>query len=274
MMYRSQEERPSSDSESARSPSPKRGFEVVNRPSRMNKASGSWLAVPFAGGTSDRLRDIDWLQRRRSLNAVGELDYALTQVRREQMSSTPATADRLVATTTPYPSQPRLDFSPTYEIFLHVIVQVAFFGISIVTLIVLWSHSPKAGFAIFLAWTVIFYTIMISFSWHIRPDRSILSVIRSRRAHREGGPAHIATHSPPVSEALPGPYIHHQPPYHVAAVPDDVSISQTGPRSAETDEQDEDMDDDTRQRMIEDEIGRRDVSIVTIPKRKLWIVNP
>jgi len=56
------------------SASPQRGFEVLNRPSRPHQASGSWLAVPSAALSqrveSRNLGDIDWLQRRRSLNTV------------------------------------------------------------------------------------------------------------------------------------------------------------------------------------------------------------
>ena len=36
----------------------------------------------------------------------------------------------------------------------------------------------------------------------------------------------------------------------------------------------DDEDEETRQHRIEDEMNRRDVSIVTVPKRKLWIANP
>jgi hypothetical protein len=58
---------------------PKRGFEVLNRPSRTRQQSGSWpttpgespsSAPPLAASTSRALGDIDWLYRRRSLNAV------------------------------------------------------------------------------------------------------------------------------------------------------------------------------------------------------------
>lgn len=47
-----------------------------------------------------------------------------------------------------------------------------------------------------------------------------------------------------------------------------------GPRSVETDDDDDDIDEDTRQRQIEEEMGRREVSIVTVPRRRLWITNP
>ncbi|KAG6880048.1 hypothetical protein C0992_007365 [Termitomyces sp. T32_za158] len=68
VMYHSRESRVSSDSDSIRSPSPKRGFEVVNRPLRIRRTS--LLGVPTADGAQERLREMNWLQRRRSLNTV------------------------------------------------------------------------------------------------------------------------------------------------------------------------------------------------------------
>jgi len=44
---------------------------------------------------------------------------------------------------------------------------------------------------------------------------------------------------------------------------------------AENDDDDEDdADEDTMQQRIEDEMARRDVSIITVPRKKLWITNP
>ena len=37
---------------------------------------------------------------------------------------------------------------------------------------------------------------------------------------------------------------------------------------------DEDEDEDVQQRRMEEELDRRDVSIVTVPKRRLWVANP
>jgi hypothetical protein len=51
-------------------------------------------------------------------------------------------------------------------------------------------------------------------------------------------------------------------------------LSHGAPLSVEGDDNDDDLDDDTRQRVIEEEMQRRDVSIVTVPRRKLWIANP
>ncbi|KAF8076371.1 hypothetical protein FPV67DRAFT_1664652 [Lyophyllum atratum] len=251
MMHRSHEGRMSSDSESLRSPSPSKGFEVVNRPSRQRKPSGSWLTVPLAEGSSNRLRDVDWLQRRRSLNAVGELDYALTQARREQLSSTPATADGLMVETLPHSSRPHPDLPSVLEMTLHVIVQTLFLGMSIFTMIALWSRAPKAAFAVFLVWTVVFYSVMVAYAWHLQPDRSMLSVICSQWGPKPQDVSIPTTRSDSTAEPPPGPYVHHQPPYRAASGPDDASFSQAAPQSAK-DDQDDDIDEHTRQRMIED----------------------
>lgn len=96
MMSRSYEGRLSSDSESIGSASPQRGFEVVNRPSRARKASGgSWRLPPPGESSLDHfatrsLQEIDWLQRRRSLNAVVRIvvhtrELRLTSIFRESL---------------------------------------------------------------------------------------------------------------------------------------------------------------------------------------------
>ncbi|KAG6814168.1 hypothetical protein H0H92_000844 [Tricholoma furcatifolium] len=272
MMHRSQEGRDSSDSDSRRSPSPKRGFEVTNRPTGRTRRTSS-LAIPFGENSLDRLRDIDWLQRRRSLNAVGELDYTLTQVRREQLS-TPATTDGLMAASTLNPSKPQPEHLTVSEMFIHIITQALLLGMAILTVVELWFRAPKAGFVVFLVWTVIFYAIMIILALRNRPDRAILSVL----FHRQKSPAPLQSSTTPTRLAVlpelpPGPYVH-QPSHRLATTADEVSLSQGGPQSTEADEPDDDLDDDTRQRIMEDEMGRRDVSIVTIPKRKLWVANP
>jgi len=75
---------------------------------------------------------------------------------------------------------------------------------------------------------------------------------------------------PPTAQ---GPYTHHRPPHQVAPHIDDTQ-SQMHPISVETDGNDDDIDEDTRQRQIEEEMDRREVSIVTVPRRKLQVINP
>ena len=64
----------------------------------------------------------------------------------------------------------------------------------------------------------------------------------------------------------------HQPLFYPVAEDDLHSSSYDGLQSGPEEVSDE--DEETRQRRIEDEISRRDVTIVTIPKRKLWVTNP
>lgn len=73
---RSREGRVSTDSESMHSAGPQRAFEVVNRPARIRRASSNGLAYPNieiyqrVPVVPRSLGDVDWLDRRRSLNAV------------------------------------------------------------------------------------------------------------------------------------------------------------------------------------------------------------
>jgi len=76
----------------------------------------------------------------------------------------------------------------------------------------------------------------------------------------------------PFPQEPRSPYLN-QPLFQAAAEDDLQSASYAGLRS-EPEEVESDEDEETRQRRIEDEIGRRDVSIVTVPKRKLWVANP
>lgn len=72
--------RPSTDEglscDSTPSPTPQRGFEVVNRPNRSRKASGTWMTSDSFPGSSQplpttrALGEIDWLLRRRAVHAV------------------------------------------------------------------------------------------------------------------------------------------------------------------------------------------------------------
>lgn len=162
---------------------------------------------------------------------------------------------------------------------VHILLHVFLLALSIITLIALWRRAPRAAFAVFLAWTIVFYVIMFISSWRGRPNNSLLSSLCYRiRTDPHQTPALSAS---PTPQSMPadvdqypfptdnrGPYVHHQPAYRVA--PSDYSH---GPRSVETDD-DIDEDDDARQRQMEEEMSRRDVSIVTVPRRKLWITNP
>lgn len=83
---RSREGRASIDSESMHSAGPQRAFEVVNRPARIRRASINGLAYPNienyqrVPAVPRSLGDIDWLDRRRSLNAVVRIFMSLVNL--------------------------------------------------------------------------------------------------------------------------------------------------------------------------------------------------
>ncbi|KAG9317303.1 hypothetical protein JVU11DRAFT_1501 [Chiua virens] len=291
---RSREGRTSIDSESMHSSGPQRAFEVVNRPARVRRASINGLAYPNievyqrVPVVPRSLGDVDWLDRRRSLNAVNELDYHVNHGRTHGHSnvSTPNTAEmlstRALVPTAVFP-RTMYEIPPPFELSLRIFFHMLILALCVLSLVALWYRAPMSLFAVFLLWTVIFYVCLFALAWHGRPGKSFLSTLAARMR----GPLPQPTVSPgtPTSRPLSmtgtdqypfptdtrGPYLH-QPTYRPAGH-DDVSTSQ-GPRSVETDEDDDDIDEDTRQRRIEEEMGRREVSVVTVPKRRLWITNP
>ncbi|KAG1754026.1 uncharacterized protein EDB91DRAFT_1194979 [Suillus paluster] len=293
---RSREGRTSTDSESMHSSGPQRAFEVVNRPARTRRSSTNGLAypnidvyqrVPVAPRS---LGDVDWLDRRRSLNAVNELDLMSGHGQRGLInpnSSAPNTAEMLsTRALMPAPTFPRVthELPSLSEICFRVLFHTLVFALCILSLIALWYGARQALFAVFLLWTVIFYCALFTLAWHGRPRKSILTSLIAR--FRAEPPPAISPGTPtsrPLSAAgtdqypfptdTRGPYLH-EPPYRAARGHDDVSTTIGGPRSVETDEDDDNVDEDTRQQRIEEEMGRREVSIVTVPKRRLWITNP
>ncbi|KLO10239.1 hypothetical protein SCHPADRAFT_856821 [Schizopora paradoxa] len=285
---------------------PTKGFVVLNRGGqRMRRLSAN--AVGTNGYANDgrlsangrSLSDLSWLDRRRSLNVVGELDYALSQLNQQGRSvPTPlgfetASVNPLVPPTpTPGPPVIRPQLPSRLHSFTHIILHAFILGICIVTLVALWERAPKATFVVFLLWTLAFYATILSLSWRGRPRRSILSVLlfslREPHHHNYAPPATPSNANaglpptPPSSRPLStfmndqytfpsdsrgGPYIH-QPLFRTA-----LSTHEDDPLSSEGHE-DDDEDENARQRRIEQEMDRRDVSIVTVPKRKLWITNP
>ncbi|KAF8450702.1 hypothetical protein L210DRAFT_3521072 [Boletus edulis BED1] len=290
---RSREGRVSTDSESMHSAGPQRAFEVVNRPARIRRASINGLAYPNieiyqrVPVVPRSLGDVDWLDRRRSLNAVNELDYIVNHGRTQGLpsGSTPNTADMLsTRALVPAPPFPRVTYelpSP-FELSIRIFSHMLVFALCSLSLVALWYHAPMSLFAVFLLWTAIFYISLFALAWHGRPRKSLLTTLVARvrgpppqPAPSPGTPTSrplsIGTDQYPFPTDTRGPYLH-QPLYR-ATGHDDVSTSQ-GPRSVDTDDDDDDIDEDTRQRRIEEEMGRREVSIVTVPKRRLWITNP
>ncbi|TFK87067.1 hypothetical protein K466DRAFT_599803 [Polyporus arcularius HHB13444] len=279
--------------EPAQTPS-QRSFEVTNRPARQRRASGNSLAAfsdPRPTHTPRNLSDMSWLDPRR-LSTNGTGGGVSPFDRREPW--TPGTTPMEVTSTNGLmmspgpPDHPVLP--PPFEGSVHLLFHALLLALSVLSLVSLWQRAPKAAFAVFLAWTVVFYTILFVLAWRGRPRESVLSVIFSRlRAEpsafapvpRVGSPAGSRPLSMNESVAVPfpsdslgrGPYQHHQPPYRANGAYDHDYATSHGHVSPDVDD-DDDEDEETRQRRIEEELSRRDVSIVTVPKRRLYLLNP
>ena len=174
------------------------------------------------------------------------------------------------------------------ESFTHLLLHAALLALCAVALAALWSRAPRGAFAAFLAWTLVFYILIIALAWRGIPRESILTVVlhRLRSSPGHGGsPGQLGTTTPhaPSSvglDAIPFPsdghggIYQHQPPYRTAHDSEyPTSLSHAGHTTLD-DDADDDEDDEMRQRRIEDEMSRRDVSIVTVPRRKLFLTNP
>ncbi|KAH6914922.1 hypothetical protein BKA70DRAFT_1257438 [Coprinopsis sp. MPI-PUGE-AT-0042] len=265
---------------------PKRGFEVLNRPGRTRGQSGSWpttpgeqpsSTAPLAASTSRSLGEIDWLHRRRSLNAVGELDYALSVAHNAQRAGV-HTPDPSSAHSTPKLNTIDNTRKPSLLHWsIYISTQVGLLGLNVVTLVALWFYAPKSAFYVYLVWVLVIYTCLAFIPRRFRTEDYIFA----RLVNPKMPPPSVDADAPPSHPLNPtdsvrgsiapsGPYLH--PPPFLRTIPAHTGdLRHTEP---EQDEEDEDIDEDTRQRMIEEEMDRREVSIVTVPKRKLWVANP
>jgi hypothetical protein len=179
-----------------------------------------------------------------------------------------------------YPSRP--------EVAFRIIFHALLLGLCGLCLVQLWQRGPVTAFVVFLVWTVGSYIAFAALAWQGRPRTSILTVTFSRlrakpHPHQTNPP--LQQDSRPISSATPepsipftsdsrGPYLH-SPPFRAAPGDESYDVMGTGRQHEDgEDDPDDDEDEETRQRRIEDEMNRRDVSIVTVPKRKLWIANP
>lgn len=182
-------------------------------------------------------------------------------------------------------------YYPTaWNAFFHVLVQISILGICVVGLDALWTRARRYLFVLFLLWVLSFYTAMTVLAWHGRPVESLLTAALWRlRGHSMSTSAIPTPSDPRVSNTLldenvsggpssprQGPYTHHRPPVRTSVLLDDMSHIHGTPLSLSSDNNDDDdeIDEDTRQRLIEEEMERRDVSIVTVPRRKLYLTNP
>ena len=153
---------------------------------------------------------------------------------------------------------------------LHILLQVSILGLSIITLMILWSRASRVLFAVFLMWLIAFYVVMIVLAWNHYPTTSLLTAsLQSLRGHHnilDPKDNTVDGNTPPTNGD--GPYTYHRPPYRLSTHADEMTYVHAAPMSVETDGNDDDeIDEDTRQRVIEEEMERRNVSIVTVPRR-------
>jgi len=139
---------------------PSQSFEVLNRGARVRRHSAggldSLLNVP--PGLPRSLSDVDWLERRQNVNAVGELDYVLTQMNREKLAPPADThSARPLIPNVEFPA-PILPSKP--QIASHVLLHVFVFATCILSLIALWQRAPKVTFFVFLVVTVFLYAML------------------------------------------------------------------------------------------------------------------
>ena len=167
---------------------------------------------------------------------------------------------------------------PPLESVTHVLLHAFLIGNCALCLAVLWSRAPVATFAVFLAWTVCSYLLIFLLAWSGMPRESILVVLLYSLRSPATPLERVGTATPqPSSVGFPfpegqGPY-QHQPAYRTAHDNEyPTSLSHAG--HTIDDDIDDEEDEETRQRRIEEEMSRRDVSIVTVPKRKLYLTNP
>lgn len=163
------------------------------------------------------------------------------------------------------------------DVLPRILLHVSLLGLCMISLVALWSSAPRVYFAVFLAWVTLFYAFILALAWYCRRIQPFMSSILQLPNDQPSPKLSQATaisdamESEQVQTSPQGPYIH-RPPYR-ALKPDDAFV-QGRPQSMGTSDDDDEIDDDTRQRLMEEEMGRREVSIVTVPRRTLWVANP
>ena len=182
---------------------------------------------------------------------------------------------------------PPVDYPSPLEAVFHTIFHALLLALCILCLVQLWRGASVVAFVIFLVWTVGFYVAMAVLAWNGRPGASVLAVTLSRlraqpnqhhpnlQPQPSSRPMSSTTGEPPsFTQDLASPYLH-SPPFRAVQGDEYYDMMSTS-RHHEDGEDDpyDDEDEETRQQRIEGEMSRRDVSIVTVPKRKLWVANP
>ena len=169
-----------------------------------------------------------------------------------------------------------------FQVLSRCLVHILLLAVIVFSLVALWQNSEQAGFAVLLLWTLVAYIILFTLAWHGDPSTSLTATIfRNYRKATPLNPPPVTSENsqsnqfPFPSSDNHNPYLYHEPPYRVASTSFDYP--QTLPshsRAVDSDPDDEDdEDDEEKQRRMEQEMQRRDVSIITVPRRPLRIAN-
>lgn len=197
------------------------------------------------------------------------MDYANSHYHRAQAPSTPGTAVMDMGLTAPLhdPSMLGQPIMPNaLDSLIHLLLHAFLLALCILSIIALWQRANVATFAVFLVWTVCFYLFIFALAWNGIPSESILTVIISRLKNTPPPPE-----APPVAQGgvpfpragTPGPYQNH-PAYRTAHDHEYPASSTHGGMTVEDDDDDD----------AEESMNRREVALVTVPKRRLVLVNP
>jgi hypothetical protein len=211
----------------------------------------------------------------------GELDYALSQSTHERQASqqhymaqevnTPTIEEKL-NTKAVYPRP-----WPTLQL-IRVLFHLCLLANLAFALASLFQLGNRAGFAVFLVWCLVAYSIII-WAFVYRANHSLLPLLQDQfitPEHQHPSPekAPLAEMIEPPSSPVASHDRYQSAPsaqYTSMEYPPSTSIY-SQPRPAEPDP-DDDEDDEEKQLRMEQEMQRRDVSIVTVPRRQLRITN-
>ena len=277
----------------AAAPANETGFVVLNRNKNalVQQAQGQ---RDGARGLAEDRENSAWLYLRRNLNYMGDVDYMISKIRG---TASPAAAT-VVAKNNSNARKVALRYPSLGVVVGRILAQVVLLALVVfcaMSIAVRGGDGPVGNtlLALFVFWAVACYAAMYWLAWNGRPRGSVLVVAISRlrgQQHEElDAPTEMDEHgafsdaaSHQAASTLGGATYASRPVYR--RVHDSVSGAQV----------DDDDDDNDR---LEEELGRRDVraahfrmkpllmisylfffrsgqvSIVTVPKRPLFVTN-
>lgn len=282
--------RPASVDASAPAAGGETGFVVLNRGrhalDRMTHATPSHTNGNGARSGPVTLSDVSWLERRRNMNLVSEMDYAMSQLRSSKRHSTSALMDVSPDGHSEHDRSPRalasgrrgMEFPKRRVVLLHLMFHALLCALVVYTAVALFSKTRgNLGVplgVVFVLCAVAYYVGVVLLALRGRPGEGSVLVVgfgRLRGHYPSGSVPHGSNgdedangveRERAISPLVDGVTVHSSRASRAFYPPHD-GVAHAG-REDEEDEGEE----------IEREMGRRDVSIVTVvPKRRLFIAN-